>query len=268
MNCVGTPNKCLGNLMQVVDIFHLTEEGKNRVGLISASLPWQIKMLIIIWMLLCWAANWKTMLIKKSKNSWKKEMIIGSEGSSEALISPFTDFLLKSYHIFCKGYNTSLRNFSKFYSLIRAVSWEQRLHLLLFYTECASSKAKLCFNINCSAVLQSSFLPCSKYLYFKIFLPYVLPWVFIFPKLSHFRICCLFFKPICVRFYYFYCCTFQFSILCGFHYHAVNPSFTDLMKMLNKIKPNTNPYGTPLQLHWHFHYSLLTYCQLVNSVYN
>lgn len=109
-----------------------------------------------------------------------------------------------------------------FYSLIRSIS---RLQLLLSYTECASSKEQLCFNINCSAVLQWIFLPCSEYLYFKIFLPYVLAWIFIFPKLSHFLICCLYFKPICVHFYYFSWCTFQFSILCGFHYHAVNPFF-------------------------------------------
>lgn len=32
MNCVGTPNKSLGNLMKVLDIFHLKEEGKNGVG--------------------------------------------------------------------------------------------------------------------------------------------------------------------------------------------------------------------------------------------
>lgn len=99
--------------------------------------------------------------------------------------------------------------------------------------------------IQCSALLQSSFLPWYEYLWFKIFLPYVLVYVFISPK-SHIVIFCLYFKSVSI-----------FIISIGVHSSLVSsmsfitmllmPSSIDLMKMLNKVRPDTNPYGTPVQ---------------------
>lgn len=45
------------------------------------------------------------------------------------------------------------------------------------------------------------------------------------------------------------------------------PSSIDLMKMLNKIRPDTNPYGTPVQ-HTGIFITLLTAYQLFNSIFN
>lgn len=44
------------------------------------------------------------------------------------------------------------------------------------------------------------------------------------------------------------------------------PSSIDLMKMLNKVRYQS--LWHPSSAHWHFHYSLLTAYQLLNSIFN